>query len=556
LVSTIIDHEGKKVASVSSDGVINGWDSKEFIQKLDLSNAKIWSLDSPNLYTMHTAIEKNGEMIDSYNTTFGIREFEFDPNKGFSLNGQYMKIKGVCNHQDHGGVGIAVPDRIEEFRVELLKEMGCNSIRVAHNWVAPEMLDVCDRLGMLVMDEARMSGSSKELLEQLETMIRRDRNHPSIIIWCLGNEEHIIQGNDVGARILKTMKRKTRDLDPTRPVTHAMNGDWGSVVTEEMDIQGCNYLEIGDIDELRKKFPSKPIILSEAASSMTTRGIYEVSEGSGYCTEYDETVPSWGTPAEEMWRFVAERDWLAGTYVWTGFDYGGEPLPDYWPAVNSNLGIIDKAGFPKDVYYFYQSWWSDKVVLHLSPHWNWAGQEGKMKRIFCNTNCDEVELIVNGKSIGRKKVQKNSRLRWNVEYEPGFIEVRGYNKGKLVATDRRESIENAVAIQLEPDRSVINADKKDVSLVTVKIIDAKDRIVPTANNEIILSISGDAKILGVCNGDPNCKIPENQTTFPTFNGLMMVFIQSGLSPGTITLKAESEGLKQANIAITAEATKL
>ena len=559
LVSTIIDSEGKKVASASSDGVINGWDSKEFIQKVDLSGAKIWSLDSPNLYTMHTTIEQNGKIIDSYNTTFGIRTFKFDPDKGFFLNGKQMKIKGVCNHQDHGGVGIAVPDRIEEFRVELLKEMGCNSIRVAHNWVAPEMLDVCDRLGMLVMDETRMSGSSRELLEQLETMVRRDRNHPSIIIWCLGNEEEIIQGNEVGARVFRTMKRLVGKLDQSRPVTLAMNGEWGSVVTEEMDIQGCNYLEIGEIyqtpiDGIHKNFPNKPIILSEAASSMTTRGIYEVTEGSGYCTEYDETLPDWGTTAEEMWMFVAERDWLAGTYIWTGFDYGGEPLPDYWPAVNSNLGIIDRAGFPKDVYYFYQSWWSDKVVLHLSPHWNWPGQEGKMKRIYCNTNCEEVELIINGKSMGRKTVQKNSRLRWNVEYAPGFIEVRGYNKDILVATDRRETTSKSTAIQLKPDRTTITADNQDVSLVTLSIVDSNGRVVPTANFEINLSISGNGKIIGVCNGDPNCKIPENHTTFPTFNGLMMVFVQSGTKPGTITLKAESEGLKQADTGIVAEAT--
>ena len=245
------------MASTSSDCVINGWDKKEFIQKVDFNGAKIWSLDSPNLYTMNTTIEKNGKIIDSYNTTFGIRTFEFDPDKGFSLNGERMKIKGVCNHQDHGGVGIAVPDRIQEYRVEIFKEMGCNSIRVAHNWVAPEMLDACDRLGMLVMDEARMSGSSKELLEQMETMVRRDRNHPSIIIWCIGNEEHILQGNEVGARVLGTMKRRVKKLDPTRPVTLAMNGEWGSVVTEEMDIQGCNYLKIGDIEDIHKKFHGK-----------------------------------------------------------------------------------------------------------------------------------------------------------------------------------------------------------------------------------------------------------------------------------------------------------
>ena len=552
LFSTIIEPDGKEVATASSTGTIGAWDTTELIQKAKVSSAKLWSLDSPNLYTMITKVKQGGKIIDTYETTFGIRTFKFDPDKGFFLNGKQMKLKGVCNHQDHGGVGIAVPDRVEEFRVAKLKEMGCNSIRVAHNWVASEMLDASDRLGMLVMDETRMSGSSNELLEQLESMIRRDRNHPSVIIWSLGNEEHIIQGNEVGARIFRTMKRLVRKLDPTRPVILGMNGAWGSVVTEEMDIQGCNYLKCGDIDELRRKFPNKPIILSESSSSLTTRGIYEVAEGSGHSSDYDETYPGWGETAEKMWTFVAERDWLAGTYIWTGFDYGGEPLPDFWPAVNSNFGIIDRAGFAKDNFYFYQSWWSDGIVLHLSPHWNWAGQEGKLKRVFCNTNCEEVELFVNGKSMGRKTVPRNSRLRWNVKYEPGFIEVRGFNKGNLVATDRRETTGNAVAIRLKPDRTKIKADNQDVSLVTLEIVDDKGQVVPTANNEINLSITKNGKIIGVCNGDPSCQVLENQTTYPVFSGLMMVFVQSGWNAGPITLKAEANGLKKAEVIIEAE----
>lgn len=554
LISKIIDPEGLEVAGATTIESINPWKSKEFKQKIDIADAQLWSLDSPKLYTMITTVNQSGTIVDTYETTFGIRSFMLDPDKGFYLNGINMKLKGVCLHQDHGGVGIAVPDRVKEYRVAKLKEMGCNSIRTAHNWVAPEMLDACDRLGMLVMNETRMSGSSKELLDQLENMVRRDRNHPSIIIWSLGNEEHVLQGDEVGARVFRTMKRVVQDLDKSRPVTLGMNGDWGSVVTEEMDIQGCNYLQIGNIDELRKKFPNKPIILSESASSLTTRGIYEVEEGSGHCTDYDETFPEWGMSAESMWKFVAERDWLAGTYVWTGFDYGGEPLPDFWPTVNSNFGIIDRAGFAKDNFFYFKSWWTDDIVLHLAPHWNWAGDEGKIKRVVCQTNCEEVELIHNGKSLGRQKVPRNSSIRWDVAYEPGFIEVKGYNAGQLVATDKRETTEKAYAIKLKPDKSEILADNYDVSMVTLEIVDEKGRVVPLANNEINLSISTNGEIIGVCNGDPSCKVLENQTIYPTFNGLMMVYIQSGLNAGPIVLKAEGKGLKKAEVEIEVEAS--
>ena len=553
LISTIIDPDGRKVKMAKSKKSIGAWESKQIVQKTEVERAKLWSLDSPNLYRMLTTIKQGGKIIDTYETTFGIRTFKFDADKGFYLNGKPMKLKGVCLHQDHGGVGIAIPDRLHEFRINKLKEMGCNSIRLAHNWVASEMLDACDRLGILIMDETRMSGSSDELLEQLETMVRRDRNHPSIIIWSLGNEEHIIQGSEVGRRIFRTMKRVVQKLDPTRPVTLGMNGDWGSVVTEDMDIQGCNYLLCGNITELRQKFPNKPIILSESGSTLTTRGVYDTSAETGHCADYDEVLPEWGHTAESMWKFVAERDWLAGTYVWTGFDYGGEPLPHSWPTVNSNFGIIDRAGFPKDNFYYYQSWWTDKTVLHLSPHWNWPGQEGAKKRVWCNTNCQEVELIINGKSLGRKAVPRNSRARWNVEFQPGFIEARGYNNGKLVAKHRRQTTGKVAAIRLKPDRTKIKAGNQDVSLVTVEVVDDKGRIVPTANNEITLTICNNGRIIGVCNGDPSCHVLENQTTYPVFNGLMMVFVQSGWNTGPITLKAEAKGLEKAQVSIEAEA---
>jgi len=562
LVSSIHAPDGTPVGSASSQGSMEAWTADEVTHVVRLEDPQLWGLESPNLYSLLTTVKQGDKVVDTYRTPFGIRTIRFDADKGFFLNGKPTKLKGVCLHQDHGGVGVAVPDRLQEYRVEKLKEMGVNAIRTAHNWVAPEMLEACDRLGVLVIEEPRTIGSSEDLLEQLGSMIRRDRNHPSIFMWCLGNEEQSIQRNKTtGARIVRTMKGLVRTLGRTRPVMLAMNGAWGSMVTNELDVQGCNYLGNGDIEKLRREFPDKPVIVSDACSTLTTRSIYEADVEQGYFVDYDETATPWGTSAENMWKYVAERDWLAGTFVWTGMDYGGEPFklappggaePRSWPLVNSNFGIMDRACFPKNNYFYYKSWWSDETVLHVYPHWNWPGQEGQEKQVWCNSNCDEVELIVNGTNLGRKEMPRNSRLKWAVPYEPGYIEVRGYSSGKLAATKRVETTGQAAAVRLTPDRANIKADNQDVSMVTVEVVDAQGRLVPAAGNEITLRVKGSGRIIGVCNGDPSCHIKENATTYPVFNGLLMVFVQAARDPGPITLEATSAGLEKANTIITAE----
>jgi len=552
LVSTVVDPEGREVGSVESWQSIAAWEQQETIQNLTVDDAALWSLDSPSLYKLVTTIRRDGETVDRYETTFGIRSIRFDPDRGFFLNDEPVKLKGVCIHQDHGGLGVAVPDEMHEYRVERLKEMGANAFRCAHNWVAPEALDACDRLGFLVMNEARMSGSSNELLEQLSSMVRRDRNHPSVIIWSLGNEEMAIQTTKTGQRIMETMRRTVCALDTTRPVTLAVHGGDGGPVNDALDLLGCNYLNLGDLDELHRKEPHKPIFLSEAVSTLTTRGIYE-RDDLNHCTAYDDNTfsPEWARSAEKMWSYVAVREFLAGTFVWSGFDYGGEPESNEWPSVHCNFGAMDRACFPKDNFHYFRAWWTDETVLHVLPHWNWEGREGKEIRVWCHSNCDEVELLVNGKSLGRKEMPRNSHLEWSVKYEPGTLEARGYNGTDLVATKKVETTGGPAAVRMTPHRARINADGQEVSVVTVEIIDDQGRVVPTASDEVAFSVKGSGRIIGVCNGDPACHVTEDQTTYPAFNGLLAVYVQSSRDPGRIILTADSAGLKGASIVVDA-----
>ena len=566
LISTIVDGGGKKVAVAKSRKTVNGWTNELFSQKIKIKDAKLWSVESPHLYKLLTTVKERGRVTDTYETTFGIRTFSFDPDKGFSLNGKPMRLNGVCLHQDHGGVGVAIPDAIHDFRIKKMKEMGANAIRCAHNPPAPEALDAADRLGMLVIDETRAPGSTKERMGQLCSIVRRDRNHPSIILWSMANEERSLETSDLGARVIQSMKRLVHKLDPTRPVTAALtHGGFDGPVTEVLDVVGCNYIK-PTIDDLHKNHPDKPIILTESCCHSTARGIYEPDEA-GRLTSYDENPACWGETADKMWNWCAERPWVGGTFIWTGFDYAGEPLSweddcrgrkseDVWPILHTQWGIVDRCGLEKDPFYYFKSWWTDEVVLHLLPHWNWSGKEGQEIRVWSYSNCEEVELIVNGRSQGRKEMPRNSHLEWKVKYEPGYIEVRGYNSGWLVATDREETTGKAVAIRLKPDREKIKADNHDVSQVTVEIIDKKGRMVPTANNEITFTIGDNGKIIGACNGDPACHVPESQTTYPAFNGLLMVYVQSGFEAGEITLKAKAQGLEKAELTIEAEACEV
>jgi beta-galactosidase len=541
--------------AVRSDAAtVPAWGRKTLETKFPIDNFKPWSVDNPTLYSIRSQINLSGDLEDSFETTLGIRTVRFDADKGFFLNDQPVKIKGTCNHQDHAGVGAALPDRLQSYRIERLKEMGANAYRTSHNPPTPELIDACDRLGMLVMCETRMMSSTPEGLSQLERMIRQFRNHPSIILWSLGNEERE-QSTPRGKQIVTTMKRLAKKLDPSRPVTMAMNGGWGKGVSDVVDVQGCNYYE-QNIDDFHQKFPKQPMIGSETASHFLTRGVYVTDKEKGYVSAYDVNAPSYAKTAEQWWKFYDARPFLAGGFMWTGFDYRGEPSPYSWPCISSHFGAMDTCGFPKDTFYYYQAWWQSKPVLHLFPHWNWSGKEGQEIDVWCHSNLDSVELFLNGASLGAKKVERNSHVEWKVKYAPGVIEARGTKDGRVVLTEKRETTGAPVRIALRPDRMKIAADGEDVSVVVAEIQDAKGRVMPIASNGLSFKVSGPGRLIGVGNGDPSCHEPDNGDKRGAFNGLCVAIVQAMKQSGEIRVEASAVGLAGDTATIQAEIATL
>ncbi len=507
ILQTINNPAGKQVTKAKLQKLtLKPGETKEYRCIMKVKNPNLWSLESPSLYKLNTSLRSKDLIIDNYETTFGIRSVRFDPDEGFFLNGKNVKLKGTNNHQDHAGVGVALPDALQDFRIATLKSMGSNAYRCSHNPPTPELLDACDRLGMLVLDENRLMGSSPEHFQQLERMILRDRNHPCIIAWSLGNEEWAIEGNIKGARTASTMQTLARRLDPTRRITTAISGGWGSGISTVIDVMGYNYLTHGSIDEHHKKFPDQPSMLTEESTTSATRGVYEDDRPNAHMAPTDRR--SSGRGIERGIKFCAERPFVAGLFFWTGFDYRGEANPFGWPQVTYQGGILDTCGFPKDSYYYLKSCWTDERVLHLLPHWNWKGKEGQGISVWAYGNCDEVELFLNDKSLGRKPMPKLSHIQWDIPYEPGILLARGYKEGKEIITEKVETADAPAIIRMIPDRTSIKADGEDVSVITIQVEDNKGRIVPVSANEITFNLQGQGKILGVGNGDPSSHEPE------------------------------------------------
>jgi beta-galactosidase len=536
----ILDGAGKTVASagaVSQQVAADG--SAAFQSAARLTNPALWSPETPNLYSAIVSVESNGKIRDAERVSFGVRSIAFDADKGFFLNGKSVKIKGTCNHHDHAGVGAALPDRLQWYRVGILKDMGSNAVRTSHNMPTPEWVEACNQLGMMMMCETRLMSSNQEGLAQLEAMIKRYRNSPAIIIWSMGNEEWILQQTEQGEHVMATMVERSHELDPTRLCTSAVNGHWGEGISKALDVEGLNY-NLGGIDNYRKSHPKQPLIGSETASTISTRGLYQTDELRNWVSAYDANHPPWAELAEEWWKFYAAREWLAGGFAWTGFDYRGEPTPYGWPSINSQFGIVDMCGFPKDNYYYYKAWWGQEPMLHLFPHWNWEQREGEIISVWVHSNLDEVELFLNGKSQGRQKVQPLTHLEWKVKYEPGVIEARGSKNGKVVLTEKRETTGGPESIKLTADHTEIDANGEDVAVVRVEVLDKDGRGVPTAGNMISFRVTGEGTLIGVGNGDPNCQESDKDPKRSLFNGLAQVIVQASKTAGTIVVEAYTE----------------
>ena len=514
---------------------------------IDFPNPTLWSPDDPHLYQVTTVIwtgEPDAMVThDQVVTNCGFRHTRWEADTGFYLNDQSLKIKGVCLHQDHAGVGTAIPPALVEYRLQRLKTLGCNAIRCSHNAQSRAFMDACDRLGFLVMAENRNFNPSDDYMRQLEWLVRRDRNHPCVYLWSVFNEEPM-QGTEQGYEMVRRMSAAVKALDTTRPVTAAMNGglDTPVNVSQAVDVIGINYQQ-GIYDEVHKRYPDKPIYSSEDTSAFMTRGEYKTDAARHIMASYDDEAAPWGETHRAAWKAVHERPFIAGQFVWTGFDYHGEPTPHTFPTNSSFFGIFDLCGFDKAAAHIHRAQWIDDLpVLGLVPHWNWS--KGDKVRVMACTNAEEVELIVNGKSAGKQKGDRLGMNYWTVDYAPGFIEARAYNGGKLVTKTRNETTGEAVALTLDFDHPLVG-DGRDVVAVTVSAVDAKGRVVPTADHKVTISTS--ARIVGLGNGDPNCLEPEKGNTRSLFHGLAQVLIAApaledkGLA--LISGFAKADGLK-------------
>jgi beta-galactosidase len=549
LVSKIVDKNGVVLDTKTSTQSIAPYYPVEISQEGLIQKPKLWSCETPNLYKVLTEVSENGNIIDTYETTFGVRTFEVNKN-GVFLNGKLCPVKGTCNHQDFAGKGVALPDKINYYKLKLLKETGSNAYRGSHHPPTPELLDMCDSIGILVLDENRHLSSSEENLKDLETMLYRDRNHPSIFMWSMENEE-AIQGTVMGARILETMVETTHRIDPTRKVTAAMNharNDGG--YADVLDVLGYNYgdKQLAYVKD-KKNHPDRVVFCTEGTSFVSTRGEYVNSWWPQTCSNSILWQPNWGPYPGEDWADIVKYPYLGGTFVWTGFDYRGEPTPFNWPSVASQFGFMDVCGFPKDGYYAYKAAWGNEPVVHIFPHWNWPGKENDSIKVHCYTNCDEVELFINGKSLGKQKAEPFKKLIWPAIYKPGKLEAKGYKAGKQVTKDIVETTTAPAQVALNSNVRTLKADGCDVAIIRVAIKDEKGRVVPTADNLVKFTIEGPGKIIGTGNGNPASHEPDKASQRMAFNGYCLVLIQTDRQAGEIKIKALSDNLRGTEVVI-------
>lgn len=580
LVTEIYDAEGNKIAEMPKPNVLLRNSLTTLSQDLTVNNPILWSVTNPYRYKIITRIISNKQVLDQYPAVLGIRSFHFDEKKGFFLNGHHLEIHGVCLHNDLGALGVAVNKDAIIRRLRLLKVMGCNAIRTAHGPPATEFLNLCDSMGFLVMDEAFDVWKKKKVKydyhlywdkwhkRDLEDQVRRDRNHPAVFMWSIGNEIRE-QFDSTGIPITHELVSIIKKLDDTRPVTSAlteMNPKKNFIYQSgALDVLGINY-NCQLYKQLPELFPGQKFIATETTSALETRGYYETPSDSVLhwpksakskfkgnvdhaVSAYDNVAAYWGSTHEEELEAIRKYPFMAGLFVWSGFDYLGEPTPYSWPARSSYFGIIDLAGFPKDAYYLYQSIWTKKPVLHIFPYWNW--QPGKIVDVWAYYNdADEVELYLNGKSLGiRRKKEGQMHVMWQVKYQPGILKAVSRKDGKVVLIKEIKTAGHPAKIELMPDRKILKADGKDLCFITVRILDKEGNFVPYADNLVKFYVAGEGAVIATNNGYEADLEPFNSKEHHVFNGLCLVIIKSGTKPGKIQVKAISKGLLSASVTI-------
>ena len=547
LRATLLDPEGRTTASGRALARVGALDRALANLSLPVAAPRLWSVETPTLYSVRLELLADGELLDAADTAIGFRTLRFDARLGFFLNDQPLKLKGVCVHQDMGGVGVAVPDALWAFRLRRLKAMGANALRSAHNPPASELLDAADRLGMLVMDENRNFNVSEDDLPQLQWMVRRDRNHPSVILWSVCNEESI-QGTEVGVQMVRRMVHAVRALDPVRPVTAAMNSGMFATanISQVVDVVGFNY-QVGDYDRFHAENPRRPMFSSEDTSAYMTRGEFATDIQRHVLSSYDEEHAAWGETYRDGWKAVATRPFMAGGFLWTGFDYRGEPTPFEWPTVSASFGAMDLCGFPKTAFYLRQAMWiHDRPILALAPHWTWPGREGQPIKVMAISNAERVVLTLNGRDVADLKIDPFEMVSCELIYQPGRLEAVAYRGGAVVARTAVETVGAPVRLALAPDRASLSGDGCDAQPITVLALDAAGRAAPTANRPVTFEITG-GRIIGLGNGDPNSHESDvpgpNGAHRALYNGLAQVIVQTDPgAEGVLTLTARSSGL--------------
>ncbi|MDD7725893.1 MAG: glycoside hydrolase family 2 TIM barrel-domain containing protein [Bacteroidales bacterium] len=517
---------------------------------MKVGDAKLWSPETPYLYTLRTSVSADGQERDAVTTKIGLRTLEWSVGSGLKINGKETELVGSNLHLDHAGVGVGVLKELWAYKVKKLKELGMNAIRLSHNPGTPAMLDVCDSLGMVVIDENRLMGTNDEHLRLLRSMIERDRNHPSVILWSIGNEEWWIESGDKGEKIARVMSDYAHKIDPSRKTTYGNSGGFGLV--KQVDIHGYNYIVQNDVQNRREKYPDWVVVGTEETSGCGTRGVYATDSVMGWMKSINQEGEERSDGEKNVigrgWKFYRDNKWAAGLFYWTGFDYRGEPNPMKWPATGSQFGILDYCGFPKDEAYYLKAAWTQEPVLHILPHWNLGKEmEDKEVEVWCYTNMDEVELLQDGKSLGRKKMEKGGYAAWRTTYKPGRLEARGFVGGKRKTVSRIETTGAATSVELEASRATIGG-TQDCVVVDVTLRDKKGRFAVDACDKLTVSVEGDAEILGWGNGDPGYKASERpqgedkkHAELKAFMGHAQVILRGvmGIRPVTVKIALPS-----------------